>query len=338
MRLPFKRPERHPVGCDRLHRVSDMKVKLKIVSVIVWLITLPMAVAPYRFSLKIGGRCGALFCSLMSGRRRIAENNVKESIAAGELDGKSDAERIVRESFINIGKSAVEMIKFYHGLEGEIIGSVKIEGEEHYRKALEAGKGVVMITGHCGNWELLALTLNVRFNTAIHVVARAQNNPYLDHLVEKMRSRKGNSVIYKEGAVRRILKEIKSRNVVGILIDQAVLVKEGCALNFLGRPAMTTKLPAILALKTGSPVVPCFIRRNEDDSHTIRIYPEVKLLELEDKEAGAVLNMQKITGVIEDYIKKYPEQWLWGHRRWKRAPERFEPGEDPKEMLKRFDL
>lgn len=296
---------------------------MKLFDGLVWTATLPLALMPYKTAMKTAALGGRIFFGLWSSRREFAVDNVRRAVEQGALPKDINPEETARESFCHMGRSFVEIVRLYHGRTGRILDRIEIRGDEHYIGALKKGKGLIMITGHCGNWELMALWLAVKLGSPIGVVARAQNSPYLDRLVEKMRSGSGNTVIYKQGAVKKILREIKNGGNVGILIDQAVLAKEGCLISFLGRPALTTKLPALVARKTGTPVVPCFIAREEDGSNIVTIHPEVKLSDETDKEKAVLDDMQTLTGYIEDYIRDHPSQWLWGHRRWKRAPETF---------------
>jgi KDO2-lipid IV(A) lauroyltransferase len=206
-----------------------------------------------------------------------------------------------------------------------------VRGVAHYMKAKSKDKGVIFITGHCGNWELMALAFGVKVDN-VSVVARTQNNPYLNRLVENIRAKYGNNVIYKKGALKGILSELKKNRGIGILMDQAVLKDEGYKIDFLGRPAWTTKVPALMARKTDAAVIPIFINR-EGDKHVINIYPEVALSTNEDADSGSpksrktflggdkaiIEDTRRFSGFIEDYIKEHPTEWLWIHKRWKRA-------------------
>ena len=159
--------------------------------------------------------------------------------------------------------------------------------------------------------------------TSFSLVARPLNNPYFNALLEQARSRFGNRTIYKKGALRAITSTLRSGGTVGILMDQAVLAEEGFVIDFLGRGAWTSKVPALIARKTGAAVLPAFIRR-EGKGHEIIIYPEVSLSSLSDYEHAVREDTQRFSRSIEDYIRINPSQWLWLHRRWKRVPEEKE--------------
>lgn len=281
--------------------------------VLLVIISLPLAIAPYRVAIKFGEFLATIIFCLWKSRREIAINNIK----IAKLGEQKDAERIARLAFKNIGRYIAEIIKIYYGMGRDIIDNIEIRGIEHYHKAKSKNKGVIFITGHCGNWELMAIAFGLKVDN-ISVVVRKQNNPYLNRLIEKIRSKYGNKVIYKKGAIKRLFYELNEKRNVGILMDQAVLKEEGYIIDFLGRPSWTTKMPALLARKTGAVVMPAFIN-NEGKRHVINIYPEVEPSNFEDKELALIDDTKRYSVFIEDYIKSYPTEWLWIHRRWKRA-------------------
>lgn len=275
---------------------------------IIIMVTLPFLFLP----LSSGRVLGLILYYLWRKRREIALENVRNAYASGAIKG--EPERIVKRHFEELGKSAIEIVKIFYGRGKRIIDGVRFKGLENLEKARNKGKGIIYITGHCGNWELLALTASMKLNP-LAVVARKLNNPYLNNLIERIRSRYGNKVIYKKGALKEIIKVLRGNGSVGILMDQAVLPQEGIVVNFLGRPAWTTKMPALLAEKTGSSILPAFVKR-EGKGHVITIYPEVMLI---SNKKGIEENIRRLNLFIEDYIKENPEQWLWIHRRWKRT-------------------
>ena len=300
-----------------------MKFRHRILEAAVWCLTFPAAVLPLNAALLLGGLGGRLVYHLWPGRRRIAIDNIASAMRLGWIGRNRSPEELARANFSHMGRSVLEMLKIFHRRDKRLFERVRIEGREHLDKALEKGRGVLVVTGHCGNWELMAVGGATRVDLKMSVLARAQNNPLMDRLVERMRVRTGNRVIYKQGAVKGILTELRDNNGVGILIDQAVLVREGCVVSFLGRPALTTRLPAVIIRKKKTPVVPCFIHREADGSHIVAFHPEPAMSDHQDIETATVENMQRLTGYIERYVAEYPEQWLWGHRRWKRAPEEW---------------
>lgn len=280
-------------------------------------LSLPLAVLPLRWSLKAGEMLGLLVYYLWASRRMIAIENLRSAVASHAIGVPDTVENIIRDNFRNLGRSLVEVIKIYYGLGRSIIGSVAVEGVENFHTARSKGKGIVFITGHCGNWEVMALFTGMTFSD-VSVVARPIDNPYLNKLVERVRRRYGNRVIYKKGALKPIMQTLKKNGVVGILMDQAVIPDEGYVIDFLGRGAWTTKMPALLARKTGAAVLPAFIHRT-DKGHRMVIYPEIELSKTGDMEKAVKEDTAKFSGFIEEYIREHPAEWLWIHKRWKRV-------------------
>ncbi len=289
-------------------------------------LSFPIAVIPYTFAVKVGGVLGLLLFYVWGGRRRIAVENIRKTLQAGGLKITAPPEAVAREGFVNLGRSFAEVVKIYFGLGSGILGNVEIRGIEHYRKAKSRNRGIMFITGHCGNWELMALAFGA-CEDRISNIARAQSNPYLNRILEKARSRYGNRIIYKKGALKNILSELKKNGVVGILMDQAVLKDEGYIIDFLGRGAWTTKMPALIARKTGAAILPAFISR-DGDRHILSIHPEVQLAQTGDTEEALIEDTRRLSSFIEEYIRQHPSEWLWIHRRWKRVePSPFDTGE-----------
>ncbi len=282
-------------------------------------LSFPIAALPHKTALKAGEFLGLSVFYLWGSRRRIAVENIEKAKGEWQMaKGKEQSVyRLAKETFKNLGRSLSEVIKIYYGLGKGLLDGVEIRGIENYHKAKAKNKGVIVITGHCGNWEMAAIVFGFKVDH-IYGVARRQNNPYFHSFVGKLRATYGNEIIYKEGALKSILSVLKKRRNVGILMDQAVVKEEGYIIDFLGRPAWTTKMPALIARRTGAAVVPAFLHR-EGDRHVFTIYPEVELSDNEDAERAIIEDTKKFSAYIEDYIKQHPTEWLWIHRRWKRT-------------------
>ena len=151
------------------------------------------------------------------------------------------------------------------------------------------------------------------------VVARRQNNPYLNNMVEKMRLNYGNQIINKNNALRNMLAVIRKNGIIGLLLDQAVFPEDGVLINFLGRKAWASKAPLLLSRRSGTAVVPAFIHR-EADRHIIEIHPEL-VFSNDTSEQEIEADVQTYSRAIENFIVRHPVDWYWVHRRWKRAGE-----------------
>jgi KDO2-lipid IV(A) lauroyltransferase len=292
-----------------------------------YLFTLTASCIPVRFVHHAGRLTGLLMLCFLPGRRRVAVDNIRQALPfmtrhpawACPFDSP---EAIARETFIHLGTSLVETCRFYHGKGNGIIDAIEIRGREHFDLARAKHKGIVFFTGHCGNWELIALCFKRLFNDTMSVVARKQNNPYLNTMVERMRMHYDNCVIYKHGALRPIISRLKKDGVVGILADQAVLAEEGVLIDVLGRKAWASKAPVVIAQKTGVPLIPAFIHR-EHGRHVITLSPEFELSG-DMSEEGIRQDVQGLSRCLEDFICAHPYDWFWVHRRWKRAGEAVE--------------
>ena len=284
--------------------------------------TLPLAVLPDGPAHKFGAAAAVFGARLWASRRRFAAHNIRKALEHGAIHLNEQPEALAKKSFAHLGRCAIELVKIYHGRSWPMIENVEVTGLENYQRAKAKGKGILVVTGHCGNWEMMGLAFARKVEQGF-VVARPLNSRSANLILEKIRTSTGNGVIYKEGAIRRILTELRKNRSVGILMDQAVLPEEGCVVEFLGRDALTTRITALLARKTGAPVVPIFLHRKEDGGHAMTIYPEVPLSDLTDKEEALQKDTRNFSSYIEAFIARHPEQWLWGHRRWKRAAEEF---------------
>ena len=196
-----------------------------------------------------------------------------------------------------------------------MLARVEFEGEERVRAAHAQGSGVLFVTGHFGFWELQAMVHALRLQP-MAVVARALDNPPLNELLERIRTRTGNSVIYRQGTLRRVLRTLQAGEGVGILIDQHIMTRDAIYVDFFNRPAATTSAVAALALRTGAPVVPLFALPLGGGRY--RMVYEHPVEPPPPDSADAVQEFtQRCTDVLEMYVRRNPELWLWMHRRWR---------------------
>jgi Kdo2-lipid IVA lauroyltransferase/acyltransferase len=240
---------------------------------------------------------------------------------------KSEAERarILRGEFTSLGRQLAELCQFPRYTLENIEQVVVYDGPENFERAYARGKGVLFLTAHFGGWELSAFAHSLHGHW-LHVVMRPMDNPYLDRLVQSYRTMHGNKVVDKDDFVRGLLAAMKAGETVGILMDTNMTPPQGMFVNFFGIPACTASGLARIALRTEAAVVPGFTIWDEKlGKYRLRFDPALELIRTGDLEADIVANTQMFTRVIEDYVRKYPEQWLWVHRRWKTRPE-GEPG------------
>jgi KDO2-lipid IV(A) lauroyltransferase len=270
---------------------------------------------PLRLVRPAGTLLGLAFYVLDRGHRRIADTNL-----ATAFPQRTPAERaaIVREMFGHFGRVLFELLRFSTLTPVEMRAAVDVEGEERARAAYAQGRGVLFFTGHFGYWEIHALVHALRL-APVGVLARALDNPYLNELLEGLRTSTGNALIYRRGAVRRVLRTLQAGGGVAMLIDQHMHSPDAIYVDFFERPAATTSTLAQLALRTGAPVLPVFALPLEGGRYRMIYEHPVAPPDADTPDAIRQFT-QRCTDVLEMYVRRYPSLWLWMHRRWRDAP------------------
>src|SRR5438876_4244839 len=196
-----------------------------------------------------------------------------------------------------------------------MLARVETDGEERARSAYALCYGVIFETGHFGFWELQALVHAARVEP-VGVLGRALDNPQLNQLLEQIRERTGNTVIYRRGTIRRVLRTLQAGRGVAVLIDQHIMSRDAIYVDFFEQPAATTSLVAALALRTGAPVVPVFALPLAGGRY--RLIYEHPIEPPRGDAADAIREFtQRCTDVLEMYVRRHPDLWLWMHRRWR---------------------
>ena len=234
---------------------------------------------------------------------------------------EADRARILRGEFTSLGRQLAELCQFPKYTKDNIDDVVVYDGIENYERAYARGKGVLFLTAHFGGWELSAFAHSLHGHW-LHVVMRPMDNQYLDRMLQHYRTMHGNKTVAKDDFVRGLLAAMKAGETVGILMDTNMTPPQGVFVDFFGIPACTASGLARIALRTDAAVVPGFTIWDEAlGKYRLRFDPAIELARTGDLEADIIANTQQFTKVIEDYVRKYPEQWLWVHRRWKTRPE-----------------
>lgn len=270
---------------------------------------------PHSIVRGIGAVVGMMFYAVDAKHRRVAAKNLAQAFPTRT---PQEVRVISREMFKHFGRLLFEMLKFSTLSRAAMLRRVEFEGEDRARLAYSQGRGVLFFTGHFGFWELHAIVHALQLRP-IGVLARALDNPHLNELLEDVRGRTGNSVIYRQGAVRRVLKTLAAGEGVAMLIDQHMHSADAIWVNFFERPAATTSTLAALALRTGAPVVPVFALPVEGGRYRMIYEHAVEPPEGEGPEAVREFT-QRCTDVLEMYVRRHPELWLWMHRRWRDVP------------------
>ena len=267
---------------------------------------------PERLVERCGTSLGLAFYFLDRAHRRVAEDNVRAA-----FPGRPDQERrkIVKSAFAHFGRLLFALLKFSTLTDDELLARVEFEGEERVRAAYAHGKGVLFVTGHFGFWELQAMVHALRLRP-MAVLARALDNARLNDLLERIRTRTGNTVIYRQGTLRRAMRLLLAGESVGILIDQHIMSRDAIHVDFFGRPAATTSAVAALALRTGARVIPLFALPLGNGRYKM-IYEHAVEPPAPDVEDQIHEFTQRCTDVLEMYVRRHPDLWLWMHRRWR---------------------
>jgi Kdo2-lipid IVA lauroyltransferase/acyltransferase len=232
-----------------------------------------------------------------------------------------EREQILRGCFQNLGRLLVEFAHFPELNKANIVQHVVHDGLENYLEGLRRGRGVIFMTAHFGAWEMSSFA-HALYGYPLKFVVRPIDNPKVEELISRYRILSGNVPIQRKQAARDILKALRRNEAVGILFDQNTTRSEGVFADFFGTPAATTPSIALFALRTGAAVIPGFLIWDESlKKHRLRLDPPVELLETGDLSHDVLENTKRFNKILEGYIRQYPDQWLWIHRRWKTRPE-----------------
>lgn len=273
---------------------------------------MPMGIASL-----LGRAFGTLGYRFLKKHRNIALSNLE--LAFGGTLSNTERERISKAVFRNLAAMFFEFTRIPWMKRPDVERLVKFSGLENFDRALAKGKGVILVTAHFGNWELLGASLG-HMGYKLDIVVRMLDHPVFEEFVSWTRTRSGNSIVYKRRAMRRLLKSLESNSIVAILVDQNVSAVEGFFVDFFGRSACTNKGPAHLAMVSGAAVVPAFIMR-EGNGHRVVVLDEMEVINTGAREQDALLNTARFTKAVEEMIRRCPEEWFWVHRRWKTRPE-----------------
>jgi KDO2-lipid IV(A) lauroyltransferase len=233
--------------------------------------------------------------------------------------------RLVRTMVRNLGWMAAEFAHFPRYTRETIAQAIVLDDFENFAAAERRGKGVLFLTGHMGAWELMPFA-HALYHKPLHFLVRPIDNPRVDALVEHYRCLSGNRPIQKNQSARPVLRILSKGGTVGILADQNTALEEAVFADFFGVPAATSSGIARLARRSGAAVVPAYGHWDPSlGKYRLHYEPELELLATEDEQADIQAYTTRFNESIEDYIRRFPDQWLWVHRRWRNRP----PGEKP---------
>ena len=271
---------------------------------------------PGAWTAKMADILGEMLFCFDKKHRDIAIGNL--TYAFGCQKQPPEIKKIARQVFINLMQVVFEIGWSLKLKESQFAEHFKIDGYHHIKSAYEKGRGVLALTAHFGNWELLTIiAAMIRF--PLNIVVRPLDFKPLDHFIFNLRTRYGGKIIPKQRSFRTIIKCLNRGEMVALLMDQNVDWYEGVFVDFMGHRACTNKGLALLALKTGAPVIPVFMIR-EKKGFRAEFGPEIPTLKTGDKQKDVEMNTREYNRVIENIIRRYPDQWFWIHQRWKTKP------------------
>jgi KDO2-lipid IV(A) lauroyltransferase len=285
---------------------------------VVWIMVKLLGALPRSWARATAAAIGLAALSLLPRLRNVGLRNLELA-----FPGKPSAERaqILRELFRNLGWLLAEFCQMPRYTPANTTRFLRYEGLEHYLAARDKGKGVLIVTGHLGAWELSSYYHSL-MGYPMSMVIRRLDNPLVDRLVNRIRCLHGNKVLHKDDFARGLISAMRHGETVGILMDTNMTPPQGVFVPFFGHQACTASGLARVALKTGAAVLPGFMLWEEAErKYVLHFGPEIELSATGDDERDTVENTARFTATIEAYIRRYPTQWLWVHRRWKTRPE-----------------
>jgi KDO2-lipid IV(A) lauroyltransferase len=275
---------------------------------------------PLRVALSVGSLLGSGAYYFSRRLRRTGRRNLE--LAFPELR-EEERRRLLRGCFASLGRLLGVFSQFATANRETLESLIEFEGLEHIEAARARGRGVILFTGHVGAWELTSFALSL-FGHPLSFLVRRIDNPKIEKLVDRLRERLGNRTIDKRSAAREMLQTLQGGGTLGILVDLNTLDREGIFVDFFGVAASTTFMLAKLALRTDAAVLPVFAPWDPKRRRFLLKIDEPLSVERTGNDEDDVRRLtQLFTDVVERYVRRYPDQWLWIHRRWKTRP----PGE-----------
>jgi Kdo2-lipid IVA lauroyltransferase/acyltransferase len=298
-------------------RVPTASLRETLEFAAVWLLVRLLGALPRALSRSIGAGIGRI---AYAGLGRLRSAGTKNLALAFPEKSAEAREQILRTEYRNLGYLLAEFCHMPTYTPEYASSFIRYEGLENYLGAREKGKGVLVLTGHLGAWELSSFYHSL-MGYPMGMVIRRLDNPLVDQFVNNIRCQHGNRVIHKDDFARGLLASMRAGETVGILMDTNMTPPQGVFVPFFGVEACTASGMARLAAKTGAAVVPGFLLWEESEQkYVLHFGEEISVLSTGEAESDALANTAAFTAVIESYIRQYPEQWLWMHRRWKTRP------------------
>ena len=284
----------------------------------VWLLVRAIGLFPRSIARAIGGGIGNLAFAVFGRLRRVGTQNLE---LAFPQKSAPEREQILRAEYRHLGHLLAEFCLMPSYTREAASRFIRYEGLDNYLRARDRGRGVLVLTGHLGAWELSSYYHSL-MGYSMGMVIRRLDNPLVDEFVNNIRCQHGNRVIHKDDFARGLIASMRAGETVGILMDTNMTPPQGVFVPFFGVEACTASGMARVAARTGAAVVPGFLLWEENEKrYVLHFGEELPVVSTGDAEQDALINTANFTAAIERYIRQYPDQWLWMHRRWKTRPE-----------------
>jgi KDO2-lipid IV(A) lauroyltransferase len=284
----------------------------KLFSFILW-------ITPRKLLLKIMRVISWFAYTISKKHQNIIETNL--DLAFNKQLTHKDKKEYGISAFMNLLDTTLGIIERDGMQKDEVIKNITFEGEEIIKKYQDAGKKIIFVTGHQGNWELLSQAIAIKFNLTLVGVGRKLDSDLMDKVLKKSRERFNVEMVYKKGAMRGCIKALGEKKAVGILVDQAIRPNHSIEINFFGQRATHTPLASILSRKFEIDLIPAFISTNDYLNYHIKIYEPIKTIKTENQEEDLAKLTQAQANAMQVAIEAHPKEWFWMHKRWKNTIE-----------------
>jgi len=273
---------------------------------------------PRDLALKLADMIGEMASLIDIRERRLAEFNLRRAYGNSWDDARIKI--VAKECFVMIARNAADVVRSRNWTEGDLADVVDVEGMEHFENALKKGRGVIAITGHIGNFELLAAWFAAVRKVPVSVIGRKLYDPRLDRLVVENRARFEIENIPSDAPARKVLETLRNGRVLGVLMDLDSKRVSGVFVPFFGHLARTASGPIVIGRRSQSPVVPLALFRTPDDRYRLRILPAFDIPVTDNKDDDVFVALTKCNQALEQLVNYSPVQWAWIHNRWRSKP------------------
>ncbi|MEW5798588.1 MAG: lysophospholipid acyltransferase family protein [Bacteroidota bacterium] len=270
-------------------------------------------ILPFRSVQTFGRWFGSFLFHVIPIRKELVLSNLRHAFPE---KSESEIRLIALKNFQNIFGTFFETFWIQRMSQDDVRRIVRIPGTAAISELLQRGKGLIMLSGHISNWELIALAVGLISNQPLQIIIKKQHNPFVDRVMNRLRTKFNNTVVDMDHAPREIIKRLRDHGVVALLADQSG-PEEGLFIDYFGRPTSTHVGPAVFALRTGAPVLMTYAIRNRDGTFDVS-FEEVITNDLTGTDDEKIRTItQRHVHLLEKFVRQHPDQWLWMHKRWK---------------------